>query len=199
MLKKVKFEMTLRRFLVSTFGLVAVCMILGFAPAAIALPSTPVLMIDGSGDGIVDVMVFDTEIDFHFGYYDGGFQQILAASSTMATTTFMGGDIVDFAIQSATDSTIYRLSEGSATLDFTGLITADHSVNPTVASDYWGGLTIDWAVDNNNYVIALGAGDGFAPARSLNSAAPVPEPTAALTFAAGLAIASWRIRRHPIV
>jgi hypothetical protein len=93
--------------------------------------------------------------------------------------------VVDFAIQSGSE--IHRLSDGVATLDFTGQIL---SANSPVSFDYWGGVTINWMVGNNNYVIGLDGGDGFAPAT------PMPEPTAAITFAAGLLVAGVQIRRR---
>lgn len=192
---KMKSEMKVHRLMSTLFGLAGLCAVLGFAATATALSaepslviaSEPILMSDGSGDGYVDIMVFDTETDFNFGYYDGAFHQILSASGFMATQTFADGDIVDFAIQSAADSsTIFKLSDGIATLVFAG---------PT--DDYWENVTITWAVGNNNLVMAMSSGDGFAPSYTTTSVAAIPEPTAALTFAVGLAVAGWRVRRQP--
>ena len=184
----------------SIVGLAALCAVLGFASSATALPLGPIpseaiLMIDGKGDGdgVVDVTVFDTGTDFHFGYYDGGFQQILAASSIMTTMTFNGGDVVDFAIQNASDSTIHRLSDGNATLVFTGALGAGVSENPIVPFEYWESVSITWTAGNNDFVVGLGGGDGLAP----GSLAPMPEPSAALSFAVGFALVGWRIRRRP--
>lgn len=181
------------KLLSTLFGLVGLCALVGFSPTAsaiamIAVPSRPILMIDGSGDGSVDLMVFDASTDFNFGFYSGGFTQILSASSAMGTWTFAAGDVVDFAIQNAADSTLYRLSDGTATLDFTGLIGSGSSLTPIVPFDYWGNLTINWSVGNSDFVVRISGGDGFA--------APIPEPTAALTFAAGLMLAGVRIRRQ---
>ena len=169
-----------------TFGLVGLCMVLGFASSATAFSSDGILMIDGSGDGMVDIVAFDTSgnVDFNFGFYDGGFDEILSAASVMGTETFYDGDIVDFAIQSATDSSVvYRLSDGDA------VVTFNNDLDPTSAF-------IAWAVDNTNVVTRLSVGDTFALADA-SSAAPIPEPTAAVTFAAGLLLAGWQIRRHP--
>lgn len=170
------------------FGLACLCAVLGFASTATALSSDVILMVDGDGDGYVDIMAFDTAMNFNFGYYDGSFQEILSAESMMETWTFSDGDIVDFAIQSASDSTmVFRLSQGGATVTI---------------SDDGRAMTIVWIVGNNNQISASAVSDGFALvsstalASSTASASPVPEPTAALTFAAGLMVAGWRVQRQ---
>ena len=193
-----EFEMTLHRPLsatsaVTAFGLAGLCAVFAFASTATALPapalvidSEPILMVDGGDAGSsVDIMVFDLGMDFNFGYFDGAFQEILSAPSVMATTSFADGTAVDFAIQSAADSSmIYKLSDTNATLVFSGS-----------SADYWESVTITWNVGNNNMIMSLASGDGFAPSDPVVSA--VPEPTAAMTFLAGLAVAGWRVRRQP--
>ena len=76
----IEFKSTLHRLM---FGLVGLCTVLGFASSATAVTSEALLMTDGSGDGFVDIVAFneDSVQDFHFGFYDGGFEQILSASS----------------------------------------------------------------------------------------------------------------------
>jgi hypothetical protein len=161
-------------------------MVFGFASSATAFSSDAIQMIDGSGDGMVDIAAFDTSgnEDFNFGFFDDeGFQQILSAASIMGTETFYDGDIVDFAIQSATDSSIvYRLTGGSAVV----------TLNADSTSAF-----IAWNVgdSNTNVITRLSVGDTFSMAYA-GSAEPVPEPTAAVTFAAGLMLAGWRIRRQ---
>ena len=168
-----------------TFGFVGLCMILGFASSATAFSSGAIQMVDGSGDGTVDIAAFDTSgnENFNFGYFDdGGFQQILSAASIMGTETFYDGDIVDFAIQSAVDSSIvYRLTGGDAVVTLNGDSTS---------------AFIAWNVGNTNVVTTLSAGDTFSMAYVGGDAVPTPEPTAAVTFAAGLLLAGWRIRRQ---
>jgi hypothetical protein len=147
-------------------------------------------MIDGSGVGMVDIVAYDTSgnENFNFGFFDGGFQEILSASSIMGSANFFDGDIVDFSIQSATDSSlVYRLSDGNGVVTF--------NLDSTTAF-------IAWTVGNSNVVTALSVGDTFALAGAsalagARSTQPIPEPTAAVTFAAGLMLAGWRIRRHP--
>ena len=148
-------------------------------------------MIDGSGDDIVNVVIMDTGTEFDFGFYNGGFQQILDSTMMMTTSFFAGGDVVDFAIRSEVDSTVYKLSDGTAMLAFTGQISAGNSVNPTVTTDYWQSVTITWTVDNNDFVIGMSGNDGFAP-----SSSPVPEPFAALVFTAGLMVVGSRVQRQ---
>jgi hypothetical protein len=70
------------------------------------------------------------------------------------------------------------------------------SIVPDPIVTFNSGLTsasIIWTAGNINVVTTLKVGDSFAPASSV---APIPEPTAALTFAAGLAVAGWRVRRQ---
>ena len=176
-----EFKSTLHRLML---GLVGLCIVLGFASSATAFTSGAIQMIDGTGEGEVDIAAFDTSgnEDFNFGYFDGGFQQILSAASIMGTETFYDGDIVDFAIQSAVDSSIvYRLTGGDAVVTLNGDSTS---------------AFIAWNVGNTNVVTTLSVGDSFAFVNA-NVEEPVPEPTAAITFAAGLLLAGWRIRRQP--
>lgn len=162
------------------FSLVAIFAGLGIASTASALTSEALVMIDGSGDGFVDIVAFNTDPDqdFNFGFYDGGFNQILAATDIMDYATFNDGDIVDFAIQAVSGSTVYRLSDGNAIIGFNGDSTS---------------LSIIWTVGNINVVTRLSAGDSFALASSVS---PMPEPSAALVFGAGLLIAGSRVRRQ---
>jgi hypothetical protein len=70
------------------------------------------------------------------------------------------------------------------------------SIVPDPIVNFNSGLTsasIIGAAGNINVVATLNVGDSFAPASGV---APIPEPTAALTFAAGLAITGWRARRQ---
>jgi hypothetical protein len=165
------------------FGLVGLFVILGFTSTATALPSEPLLMIDGSSDGLVDIMAYNTDSaqEYDFGFYDGGFNQILAAENIMATHEFSDGDIVDFAIENVADGTVYNHSDGNAMVTFNSDST---------------GASIIWTVGTINVVTTLSAGDSFAFV-SAGSEDPIPEPTAALTFAAGLLFAGWRVRRQP--
>jgi hypothetical protein len=165
------------------FGLVGLFAILGFASTATALSSEPLLMIDGSDDSLVDIMAYnaDPEHEYDFGFYDGGFNQILSAENIMATHTFSDGDIVDFAIENVATGAVYKLSDGNAMVTFNSDST---------------GASIIWTVGTINVVTTLSAGDSFAFV-STYSEEPVPEPTAALTFAAGLLFAGWRVRRQP--
>jgi len=138
-------------------------------------------MVDGSGGGFVDIVAFniDPVQDFNFGYYDGAFNQILSTTTIMATETINDGDLVDFAIQSVADFTVHELSDGNAAVNF--------EAGETFASSFW-------TVGNTNVITTPIAGDTFALG---SSAAPIPEPSAAIVFGLGLVIANWRVRRQP--
>jgi len=166
----------------------------GFATTAGAMQmssSVPVLMIDGVGDAnaTVGIQVFDTSTGYDFGYYDGGFNLILDDSNLFATTTFAGGDIVDFAIMNTTTGEITKLSDGTATMNFTGVVLASNSQNPVVSNDYYQNLTITWTIGNNDFVVNMSdIYDGFAPS--------VPEPSAALVFGLGFVMFERIVRRN---
>jgi hypothetical protein len=167
----------------------------GFATTAGAMqisPSVPILMIDGVGDAnaTVDVQILDTSIGLDFGHYDSsGFNLILDDATLFTNTTFAGGDIVDFAIMDTSTGAITKLSDGTATLDFTGAVLASNSQNPVVQNDYYQSLTITWTIGNNDFVVNLSdIYDGFAPG--------VPEPSAALVFGLGFVLFERIVRRN---
>jgi hypothetical protein len=180
MMRLMEFRLKLRRLTSLMIGSIGLCAAFGIASTATAVTSEALLMVDGSGDGFVDIVALniDADQDFNFGYYDGGFHQILSATSIMANDTFNDGDVVDFAIQSVSDAMVYKLSDGNADITF-----EDGSTSASIL----------WAVDNTNVITTLSAGDTFALG---GGAAPMPEPSAALVFGLGLVVASWRVRRQ---
>jgi hypothetical protein len=171
----------------------------GFATTAGAMTmssSVPILMIDGVGDAdtTVDISVKVVSSGYDFGYYDGtDFVLILADSSSFTTTSFAGGDIVDFAIMDTSTSEIYKLSDGDAALEFedTSMISASLSQYPIVSSDYYSRVEIKWAIGANDIVFSLrDIYDGFAPSM------PAPEPSAALVFGLGFVLFERIVRRN---
>ncbi|MDB4433464.1 hypothetical protein N9166_01875, partial [bacterium] len=92
-----------------------------------------------------------------------------------------------------TTSDIYALSDGLATMGFTGDVLAAHSENPVVPFDYWQNLTVTWSLGDNDFVFNIGGpADGLAPA---SMASHAPEPGAALLFGVGFVVVGWAVRR----
>ena len=171
---------------------------------ALPIESTPILIIDGIDGGTsVDITAVDVTSGYDFGYLDsiGDFVTIVSDGAVVGTETFSGGDVVDFAIQSTSDSSIYSLGPDAggnnyASLEFTGLIDASNSDNPVVSEDYYASVTINWDLDGDGYAdlgfdvatASSGAGDGLL-------AMPVPEPTTLILMGSGLAGLWWMERR----
>ncbi len=160
------------------------------APLSLA-SSSPVVFIDGAGDldAMVSVVVGDTSSGFDFGHvlYDGAFVTILPDSASMTIFSAAGGDIFDFAIRDSSIGVVAaKLSDGSASMYFSGDVAAVSSAHPNVAYDYWQNLTITWTFGNNDFVFNFGGlDDGFAPA-SMVSSTPVPEPSSMFLLGGGL-------------
>ena len=138
-----------------------------FVPSVTATPftpeiSSPVLMIDGTGDGdaLVSILIADITSNFEFGYLNSEFHSIL--SGGLKYVTFDGGDIVDFAIKSG--EAIYSLSDGDSKMTFFGDIPAGPAEKPLVDFDYWKAIIINWTIGGFDFMINLcGETDGFAP------------------------------------
>lgn len=160
------------------------------APLSLA-SSSPVVFIDGAGDldAMVSVVVGDTSSGFDFGHvlYDGAFVTILPDSASMTIFSAAGGDIFDFAVRNSWNGVVAaKLSDGSASMYFSGDVAAVNSAHPNVAYDYWQNLTITWTFGNNDFVFNFGGpDDGFAPASMLSST-PVPEPSSIFLLGGGL-------------
>ena len=111
----------------------------------------------------------DTSDLWNFGFVDTDdlFQSIINSTDNIGFYQFEGGDIVDFAIEKPDGSLRRTLSQGNATMVFTGNVAAEMSRNPPVDFDYWQGLTISWGgvnSYNDDFVTSLaGRNDGFAP------------------------------------
>ena len=130
--------------------------------------SSPVVFIDGAGDldAMVSVVVGDTSSGFDFGHvlYDGAFVTILPDSASMTIFSAAGGDIFDFAIRDSSIGVVAaKLSDGSASMYFSGDVAAVSSAHPNVAYDYWQNLThtlhddagafLEWLGDKKPWLI----------------------------------------------
>jgi len=166
-----------------------------FAGSANAVPlfltdPTPILMIDGTGDTDVDVIINPTDLtssDYVFGYMNSGGGLVIV--TTMSPVNFAGGTVVDFAIQKTATGQIFNLGNINdyADLTFSGEIPSTYSSQPPVTSNYHNTLVIAWDVNSDGsqdagFTIAsaaTGPYDGMAPAHS-------PEPATLLLFGSGL-------------
>lgn len=162
---------------------------LGLTPKADALTisSEEILMIDGTGDGdsTVTILAFDLLRDFEFGYKTGvSFTKI---SSGAGVASFEGDTLVDFAIRNTASGDITAASDGAATMDFWGNISAENSEHPEVEFDYWQGVNIWWTPTSfpDDILITLSCNtDGIAPV----SYTGYSVPDAAIMFLLGPAL-----------
>jgi hypothetical protein len=199
------------RLLLLVSAAIALSILLGVPTTAHSTPlllstSQPVLMIDGvsDGDATIDVAVIDFGFGFDFGYDDAGFNMILAEGNILGSETFLGGQVVDFAIRNTTSGQVLRLSDGMAQMFFAGDVTASNSENPGVPFDYWQSLTITWSLGNNDFVFNVGGNfDGLAPSSFAansgvggNVLVSNPEPSAALSFVLGFSLLAFHLRRR---
>lgn len=152
--------------------------------------SVAIELIDGAGDrdSTVTVMALDPQSGCDFGFWNhktDSFQQIKTA-----VNYFDGGTVVDFAIHDYKSGATTRLSDGTATMVFTGWLPGSYSENPVRKSGFWKGVTITWESTNHDYVVVFGGDkDGLAP---------VPEPTTLALLGGGIAavVAAARRRRR---
>ncbi len=187
--------------------LLSLVVVLAFLPlhaAQAALVVTApggVTMVDGSGDGnvvpfAIEFAVGVNSLPFDFGHVDnmGVFQSILTvpsltgpfgfgSTSVSGTTTFLAGQVVDFALSNGTD--VFSISD--PLVDYADL-TFDTPITGGVPDPYYNSLTINW----NSANIGPGLPGLFTTATFLNAGgnadgfAPVPIPPAALLFGSGL-------------
>ncbi|MEM7263646.1 MAG: PEP-CTERM sorting domain-containing protein [Planctomycetota bacterium] len=160
--------------------------------------SSPILMIDGNGDGDTSVSVgaFGSSLwSYDYGYIDGGGNFVGIGLGH----NFAGGEVVDFAIRHRVSGDIHALSDGSATVIYRGDIAAGNSSNPVVPYDYWGTAEIRWQVGSIDMVVTLSpsTGDGMAPLGGVAGlGAPIPEPGTLALIGLGAAGAGLLKRRR---
>jgi len=155
----------------------------------------PLMMIDGNGDGDINVPIYTpTTSTLTLGYFLNGGSSFFVAQPL---NSFEGGDIVDLALWDG-DTKYYSLSgdEGdssySVTMDFSGPLAIANAQQPTRdaladmgITEYFKNVTISWDLDNNpntqqdfSIAFAMSGNDGLV--------APVPEPATMLLLGSGL-------------
>lgn len=181
-------------------GLVAVACPMSSALALTVNSPGQVLMVDGT-DSNVTVNISAIDVTAPVSRYDFGFVTGSAYTRITGTTgsyTFMGGDIVNFALRDrGTDNTfgtsddlVYSIADplDYANQTYAVQIPASSSQNPVVSAPYYRSLVITWDLDRNGnadtgfdlaVTTPLRTNDGFAPAA-------VPLPAAVWLFSAGL-------------
>lgn len=159
---------------------------------------------------------------YDFGFMDDGlYVSMTGASRTQGRYTFMGGDVVDFALRNygsdgsfgTSDDLIYRISDaaGYAQQHYFAPIRPSRSRNPVVTSNYYQGLGLSWDLDLDGHYNAhtlieflSSKYDGMRPAPNApvycpiptEIPTPVPAPAALWLFGSGLVALTAALRRN---
>lgn len=181
---------TMLKAAVGVAGLLSLVSPLSSAWALTVTSPGTVLMIDGSDPNVtVNIGVGDGTLPlgrYDFGFVSGSAYTMI--TSTVASYTFAGGAVVDFALRDTWTNTIYSISNPTnyATQLYLGTIAASNSQNPVVTSDYYRSLTLVWdlnkdGVADTGFDIAIST-----PLLSTDGVAPVPVPAAIWLLGSGM-------------
>lgn len=159
---------------------------------------------------------------FDFGFMDdGGYVSLTGRSHTHGQHTFLGGDVVDFALRNygpdhlfgTLDDLIYRLSDsaGYAQQHYFGAIMPSRSDNPDVTETYYRHLVLKWDLNLDGRFdmrtlieFKKGKFDGLMPSFTVPGPTPfpgevpaaVPVPAAFWLFSSGLLGLAATFRRR---
>lgn len=185
-----------------------------------------VQMVDGTdGNSSVSLRFWlstPSRAAYDFGFMDDGmYVSMTGASRTQGRHTFLGGDIVDFALRNygndgtfgTSDDLVYRISDaaGYAQQHYFAPINPSRSRNPVVTSTYYQDLGLSWDLDLDGHFTAhtliefiSSKYDGMRPAPNTpvycptptETPTPVPAPAALWLFGSGLLALATAFRRR---
>lgn len=164
-----------------------------------------VLIVDGIDSNTTE-KTFNFDLTLPLNQYDFGFVGasgftpfamtsggwVNGVWSFFGTYTFQGGDLVNFALQDRTTSSVYGIADPLDYADqlYDDPIDPSYSRNPVVTFPYYNKLVLEWDLDGNGFNIFNDAGLTVTKASNnydgMVAMPVVPLPAAVLLFGTGL-------------